>query len=272
MLAGLDDLPDTLMSRSVVIRMRRRAPGEHIEPWRLRVNGPEGEKLRARIKDWCALVAHRLTGDFWPELPEQVTDRDADVWEALVSLADLAGGGWPKKARGAAVALVAASRERTPSVGVLLLRDIKTVFGQDEEQLSTLRLLAGLNSLEESPWSTIRRGEPLDGRSLSQRLNKYGISSKMHAGERGLRGYARAQFLDAWSRYVPDLSATSAPPAPEPPADGAHGADVADESEDTPAKELCWCGYPPPAGRTQHFDCERIAANGQARPAESWQL
>jgi hypothetical protein len=35
-LAGLDDLPDTIMSRSVVIRMRRRAPDEKIEPWRLR--------------------------------------------------------------------------------------------------------------------------------------------------------------------------------------------------------------------------------------------
>src|ERR1700757_1475556 len=38
MLAGLDDLPDTLMSRSVVIRMRRRAPTEQIEPWRHRIN------------------------------------------------------------------------------------------------------------------------------------------------------------------------------------------------------------------------------------------
>jgi hypothetical protein len=33
-LAGLGWLPDTIMSRSVVIRMRRRAPGEHVEPFR----------------------------------------------------------------------------------------------------------------------------------------------------------------------------------------------------------------------------------------------
>ena len=35
-LAGLDDLPDTIMTRSVVVRMRRRAPTERVEPWRRR--------------------------------------------------------------------------------------------------------------------------------------------------------------------------------------------------------------------------------------------
>jgi Protein of unknown function (DUF3631) len=128
MLAGLDDLPDTIMSRSVVIRMRRRAPNEHIEPWRLRVNGPEGEKLRIRIEAWSNAVANRLTGDFWPNMPEGVADRDADVWEALLAVADLARGDWPKRSRVAAVALVAASRQRAPSIGILLLRDIKAVL------------------------------------------------------------------------------------------------------------------------------------------------
>ena len=42
-LAGLDDLPDTIMTRSVIVRMRRRAPGEQVEPWRRRVNGAEAE-------------------------------------------------------------------------------------------------------------------------------------------------------------------------------------------------------------------------------------
>lgn len=37
-LAGLDDLPDTIMSRSIVVRMRRRAPTEPVEPWRPRVS------------------------------------------------------------------------------------------------------------------------------------------------------------------------------------------------------------------------------------------
>lgn len=275
-LAGLDDLPGTIMTRSIVVRMRRRAPGERIEPWRLRVNGPEAEQLRNRIAVWCAAMADRLTGDFWPELPAQVTDRDADVWEPLVTIADLAGGGWPQRARGAAVAHVAASQERAPSIGVLLLRDVKAVFEAKElDQLSTEQLLDGLNGLDESPWPTIRRGERLDARGLATRLHKYGIASKMHAGGRNVRGYTVAQFADAWARYVSDLSATSAPTAPTGDADepsGADGADVADKSEGANHQHLgtrryirvrgvevprCYiCGQPVMAGQGDaHLGC-----------------
>ncbi|MEZ0382174.1 DUF3631 domain-containing protein [Mycobacterium sp. pW045] len=253
MLAGLDDLPDTIMSRSVVVRMRRRAPGEDVEPWRPRVNHPEAHALREQLATWATsgAVVARLAGDFWPDLPDSVTDRDADVWEALLAVADLAGGDWPQRARGAAVALVAASKEKAPSVGVLLLRDIRQAFVDvGADQLTTEQLLSELNRMDESPWSTIRRGEPLDSRGLSQRLGKYGIGSKLHAGERGLRGYTTAQFIDAWSRYLPDVRATSAPPAtgdpngsPEPDCAGADVADVADESRPTPAtKATCPCG------------------------------
>ena len=43
-LAGLDDLPDTIMSRSLVVRMRRRAPYETVEAFRHRIHGPEGRR------------------------------------------------------------------------------------------------------------------------------------------------------------------------------------------------------------------------------------
>jgi hypothetical protein len=33
-----------------------------------------------------------------------------------------------------------------------------------------------------------------------------------------------------------------------------------------PASGMCWCGYPPPPGRSMHFDCERLAAEAQAEP------
>jgi len=55
-LAGLNDLPDTIMTRSVVVRMRRRGPGEKVEPWRLRTCGPEAEALGARLASWCSTV------------------------------------------------------------------------------------------------------------------------------------------------------------------------------------------------------------------------
>jgi hypothetical protein len=47
-LAGLGDLPDTILSRSIIIRMRRRAPNESVEPYRRREVAPEGEALCGR--------------------------------------------------------------------------------------------------------------------------------------------------------------------------------------------------------------------------------
>ena len=147
----------------------------------------------------------------WPEMPDGVADRDADVWEALLAVADLAGGHWPDTARVAAVTLVTASKGRTPSLGVLLLHDIQTVFNnRGADRLSTEVLLTDLKGMEESPWAVIRRGEPLDARGLSQRLRKYDIKPDLQRiGDEVLRGYTRAQFADAWSRYLHTESVTS---------------------------------------------------------------
>jgi hypothetical protein len=58
-------------------------------------------------------------------MPAGIVDRDADVWEALLAVADGAGGDWPKLARVAAVALVADAKEQPASLGVRLLADMK---------------------------------------------------------------------------------------------------------------------------------------------------
>ncbi|MER5862081.1 DUF3631 domain-containing protein [Kitasatospora sp. NPDC002040] len=72
------------MSRSIVIRMRRRAPNETVEPFRERINEPEGHVLRDRLADWAESVRELVDGA-WPEMPDGVTDRPADVWEPLLA-------------------------------------------------------------------------------------------------------------------------------------------------------------------------------------------
>ncbi len=204
-MAGLDDLPDTIMSRSVVIRMRRRAPTEAVEPWRHRINAPEGEKLRGRLAAWSAIVEQDAR-EQWPQMPAGIEDRHADVWEALLAVAELAGGHWPDAARVAAVAAVAASRGDRPSLGVLLLSDIREVFRkQGADSLASASVLTQLNDFLESPWGSINRdGSALNARGLAHRLSRYGIKSANFRDDAGnvVKGYARAKFADAWSRYL----------------------------------------------------------------------
>jgi hypothetical protein len=77
-LAGLGGLPDTLLSRSVIVKMRRRAPGERIEPYRRREHAPAGHGLRDRLAAWAATVLDTVTGA-WPTIPDGIADRDADM-------------------------------------------------------------------------------------------------------------------------------------------------------------------------------------------------
>src|SRR6516164_6611359 len=134
-LAGLGWLPDTILSRSVIIRMRRRAPNETIEAFRRRVHAPIGEALRRRLAGWAATILNEAT-EARPDMPAGVEDRDADVWEPLLAVADIAGGDWPQRARDAAVKLVAVARQAEPSLNIRLLADLRTVFG-NEEALAT---------------------------------------------------------------------------------------------------------------------------------------
>lgn len=198
-LAGLDDLPDTLMSRSVVVRMRRRSPTEVVEPFRHRLNAPQGAEIRRRLSEWTRTIPLGR----WPELPAQIADRDADCWEPLIAVADAAGGDWPTRARCAGVTLVTDAKAAPPSLGVRLLGDLRAIFDEAEaEHLFTEDILSALVAVELAPWGDIR-GKELDARSLARRLSRYGIAPRsVRVGDRTAKGYTRGDLADAWSRYV----------------------------------------------------------------------
>jgi hypothetical protein len=209
-LAGLGWLPDTILSRSIIIRMRRRHADEAVEPFRRRHHVAAGHAVRERIELWAATQPSEL---HFGELPPGIADRNADVWESLVAIADAVGGKWSGMVRAAAVALIAAGAERDPSLGIHLLADLRTVFG-DADMLATKVVLRKLAEIEEGPWSDIK-GKPLDERGIAHRLKQYGIKSKNLKLDDGAvaKGYTRSDLFDAWARYLPpspDKSATCA--------------------------------------------------------------
>jgi Protein of unknown function (DUF3631)/Domain of unknown function (DUF3854) len=200
-LAGLGDLPATLMSRSVVVRMRRRGPGEHVEPFRARTAAAAGRPLAARLAAW-ARQARAALGVI-PDMPDGVTDRPADVWEPLLAVADAAGGDWPQRARAACMEMAAAAETAEASLGVRLLADLREVFGA-AETLPTAEILARLHKLEEAPWAALGKlGKPLDARGLATRLRGYQVgSAHLRFGDMTAKGYRAADLADPWGRYV----------------------------------------------------------------------
>jgi hypothetical protein len=199
-MAGLGTLPDTILTRSVVVRMRRRARGEQVEPFRRREVLPRGDVLRGALDRWARRIEGSLSGA-WPSMPDEIKDRDADVWEALLAVADAAGGRWPQIARVSAVTLVTATKGDTPSLGIRLLADLRSIWG-DASNRSTSELLDVLNGMIEAPWGDLR-GKPLDDRALAAWLRPYEIKPKTVRTSGGTaKGYARDELTDAWDRYL----------------------------------------------------------------------
>ncbi|MFC9547093.1 DUF3631 domain-containing protein [Streptomyces sp. NPDC056956] len=213
--AGLGSLPDTILSRSVVIRMRRRARNERVEPFRARIHEAEGHALRDRLATWAEQARDQVIGA-WPEMPDGVTDRPADVWEPLLAVADAIGGHWPERAREACVTLVKASKANDKgSLGVRLLTDLRDHVMVGIDRLPTVAILDRLNALDDAPWADLN-GKPLDNRRLSRMLAEYMTADNEPITSRNiktagsvLKGYYATDLHDAWQRYCP--------PPPESP-------------------------------------------------------
>ncbi|MFC9232597.1 DUF3631 domain-containing protein [Streptomyces decoyicus] len=206
-IAGIGDLPDTVMDRSVVIRMRRRAEGEKVRPFRSRRDIPALHEIRDRIHAWARPLLEEAA-NLEPDMP--VEDRAADTWEPLVIVADLAGGRWPRLARVACMRMVnaeVAAEEDHPS-GARILADIRRVFFAQREvdSLSTGDLLHHLRQDPEAPWAE-RGRDGLTARELSRMLRDFDIrpGNVRMADGRQLKGYMRNKFLDAWRRYCPTV-------------------------------------------------------------------
>ncbi len=222
-LAGIDrhNMPDTITDRSITIRLKRRRD-EKVEPFRLSKNSAEGHELRAKLALWAKSVLDKVKA---PDFPMGIEDRNQDVWEPLFIVADVTDvtyvtdvtdktEGWGDRARQAALDFSKEINDEEPvSNGELLLKDIYTVF-DSVDKISTADLLSKLDKLSESPWSSYEYGKPISARGLARLLKPYGIKPKLDRfkDSEPCRGYIKASFEDAWSRYLPlhpDLPVTS---------------------------------------------------------------
>ena len=201
-LAGLNALPETLMTRSIVIPMKRRKAGHHVEQFRRRMNGKEAQEVFHQIAAATSRIEDEIT-DAWPVLPKGIEDRDADLWEPLIAIADAFGGDWPTLARTAALHFVNRQEEGGVSLGIRLLSDIRKVM-ENEERMSTFKLLDRLCAIDDAPWGNLK-GEPIDARFLARTLKKYEITTgqNIRDGQGVSKGYLKKDFQDAWERYLP---------------------------------------------------------------------
>jgi hypothetical protein len=206
-------LPDTVVSRSIVIRLKRRARGERVERLRERAAWRESKPLRDSLARWAQQHIESLrTAE--PDLPDELDDRAQDVWEPLLAIAEAAGGDWSARARRAAVVLSSGTGREDDSLGVHLLADIREVLAA-RDRITTKELIAGLVADEEGPWCAYgKKGDPITPRALADVLRPFGIESRSIRLDDGKtpKGYLAEQFADPFARYLPVSPFSSATP------------------------------------------------------------
>jgi hypothetical protein len=198
--------PDTVLSRSIIIEMKRRKASEKVEHFDARddegLAGLRRQALRWTIDNAEALRTAR------PEMPAGFENRLGDNWRLMFAIADLAGGEWPERAREAAVVL---SKRESASLGVQLLADIRDFFQgradllTEADRVWSANLVEVLIALDERPWADFKRGKGLTQAQLARLLRPSGVvSGSVRIGVTTHKGYYLHQFQDAFERYLAD--------------------------------------------------------------------
>ena len=233
-LACISTLPGPLMRRSIVIPMKRATREEIRNLTPFDDEEPEQREafrvVRLQLATWgyrCGL--NKL--DTHPSMPRLLPSSPADAWRPLIACADACGPEVGQIAREAAVAMSGWG----DNPRVLLLADLRTVFGTPIEKLSKPH---AVNTSEHLASSTIV-AELLainelwaewagDNNDQTPRKLTAGILAKLlrpwvrsmtlwpmprRDDSRSAKGYQRADLEKLWATYCPDTSPDAGTPA-----------------------------------------------------------
>ena len=195
-------LPDTTLSRSIIIAMERKLPSDRVADFN-HLDDAELASLRSELARFAQDNIEQLRGAR-PQPPEGFYNRLAANWHLMLAIADLCGLG--AEARTAAAKI--SRRADEASLGVELLKDIRDIFDRLRlDRLPSQQLTNELANMLDRPWCEIGNGgKPITQRGLAGLLKDYGVRPKtinLLGPERlKAKGYLLEWFKKAF-RYIP---------------------------------------------------------------------
>jgi hypothetical protein len=207
-LAGIGRLPDTISDRCIPIHLIAKKKSDKVQRFRKREINIEGLSTALEGYSQKPEIVEALRNGR-AEVPE-ISDRQNDIAEGLIVIADLAGGDWPSKARRSLIELFSAKEEE--NIGVQLLVSCRDVFGEGQNRITTKDLLDKL--IEEqtgTPWAQWWENDLRNGNvrgpaaRIARLLKPFGVKADVIKlpDNSTARGYLREDFEDSWNRYCP---------------------------------------------------------------------
>jgi hypothetical protein len=206
---SIKQVPRTLQSRAIVLRMQRAAKdeGEKLEQLTVRTRGGLIDVGRKFMR-WAADLGELPD----PDLPRDLFNRIEDRWFVLFQIASLAKGNWPERCKRAALGDFRQGRADAADGGPEgdLLRDIWEIFyASKQTRMFTKEICSRLLALDESPWMTANGGKPVDDWYLRAHLRDFLpgepekiAQRKWSEGKVEARGFDQLHLADAFKRYL----------------------------------------------------------------------
>ena len=209
-LAGIGRLPDTVSDRCIPIHLIAKKKSDKVQRFRKREVNVEGLAAALEAYSQKPEIVEALRNGR-AEVPE-ISDRQNDIAEGLIVIADLAGGDWPSKARSSLIELFSAKEEE--DIGVQLLASCRDAFGEGQDRITTKDFLDKLIEEETgTPWAhwwenDLKKTLPTYADQLPKLrvyLKPFGIKSRVIKlpDDSTPKGYLREDFEDNWNRYCP---------------------------------------------------------------------
>ena len=202
-IAGIGRLSDTIESRCLIIKLKRKKTSEKVQRRNsLLKNDPTyftdyKRKIMRFVQDNEISIINQEV-----DMPMELNDRQQDNWEGIFKIAKFLGNDELKLVTSASIFLCQQKIEPL-SISIQLLGDIKSIMESSVTNSFTSQdLVAELKKMEDRPWLDLNR-TGINPNSLAQLLNDFEIRPKqIRFDHKNLRGYEKSDFEDAFSRYL----------------------------------------------------------------------
>lgn len=203
-MAGIGRQMDTMMDRSIVIKMEKRLFDEPITKLPLTFFEDQYE-LRQQIARF-AEDNHYATNSITTDIPNLGNDRSQDNWQPLFTVAELIGGSWPAKCLAAYKRIESISAEDAKEQDSVVIRILRELAPKIEKRrgawLPAEELRSMLISDEEGEFFDWYQGNPITPKSIK----KYLVKEAEVTHERQSSGsvYSLTDIRELVKRYVHD--------------------------------------------------------------------
>ena len=213
-LCGINDLPDTIMDRAVVVRMKRKN-GSNLKKFRFSEAGKEAAPIKERIDILLGpdtnLTSRLDIQQAWREMSDAdalgrwiESDRDIENLMPLAALCQFLDPDRMGDFREACLTLNGVRKIENSTLGARLCQDIADVITDEsrvtseQAYISNADLVNALREIDDSPWAD---ADKFNANRMSWLLRPYGIRSTRFSHGK-TRGYHLPSLRDALTPYL----------------------------------------------------------------------